>query len=272
MSASPVRIAIVGAAGRMGQRLQQEALADRDRFSLVHAITAPDDPQLGRALFEGAPALAPALAEALANTPVDVVIDFSAPAATVDTARAAADAGCALLTGTTGLSHEQLDDLARTARSIAFLQAANTSLGVNLLAELVEVAARTLGEAWDCEIVELHHRHKVDSPSGTALALGAAVARGREVELGDILRTARAGHTPRVAGELGAFGVRGGDVAGEHTVYFFGPQERLELVHRATDRGIFVRGALHAAAWLAGRPAGRYTMRDVLFAGAPPTP
>ncbi|MBU2032662.1 MAG: 4-hydroxy-tetrahydrodipicolinate reductase, partial [Alphaproteobacteria bacterium] len=170
-----------------------------------------------------------------------------------------------LVIGTTGLEerhHRAIDD---TARAVPILQTGNTSLGITLLSHLVQEAAARLGEDWDIEIVEMHHRHKVDAPSGTALLLGEAAARGRGVELADKRESGRDGHTgERVQGAIGFAALRGGTVAGEHSVIMAGAQERLTFAHSAEDRSIFARGAARAAEWLIGRNPGRYTMRDVL--------
>ena len=195
----------------------------------------------------------------------DVFVDFSAPEALGNHVQAALDAAKPIVIGTTGLTedHQRLIDEASTR--IAVLQAANTSLGVNLLAHLVRETAARLGEEWDIEIVEMHHRHKVDAPSGTALLLGRAAAEGRGVELGAVSDRGRDGITgPRAPGHIGFAALRGGSVAGDHQVIFATEGERIELGHRAESREIFARGALQAALWLKDRPAGRYRMTDVL--------
>ena len=195
----------------------------------------------------------------------DVFVDFSAPEALGNHVQAALDAAKPIVIGTTGLTedHQRLIDEASTR--IAVLQAANTSLGVNLLAHLVRETAARLGEEWDIEIVEMHHRHKADAPSGTALLLGRAAAEGRDVELGAVSDRGRDGITgPRAPGHIGFAALRGGSVAGDHQVIFATEGERIELGHRAESREIFARGALQAALWLKDRPAGRYRMTDVL--------
>jgi 4-hydroxy-tetrahydrodipicolinate reductase len=197
----------------------------------------------------------------------DVVVDFSAPELLRRVLDMHADtlAGKALVVGTTGLGDDVGGLLARQAERSAVLQAANFSVGVNLLVALAERAAQVLGDDYDVEIVEAHHRRKVDAPSGTALALGEAVARGRGVRLGDVRvdgRSGRPGERPR--GEIGFHSLRGGDVVGEHRVMLIGDRERIELAHLAQDRALFAEGALRAARWIAGRPAGTYTMMDVL--------
>jgi 4-hydroxy-tetrahydrodipicolinate reductase len=193
----------------------------------------------------------------------DVLIDFSAPEALEASLERALSSGVPLLVGTTGLDDLAGRRIAKAAEEIAILRAANTSLGVALLSDLVERAARALGASWDIEILEMHHRNKADAPSGTALALGQAAARGR----GGAAREERARDGTGLKREEGAIGyasLRGGTVPGEHDVIFAGPEERLILSHRAENRMIFARGALAAARFLAGRPAGLYSMRDVI--------
>jgi 4-hydroxy-tetrahydrodipicolinate reductase len=193
----------------------------------------------------------------------DVLIDFSAPEALGDCLAEAVNHGIPLLIGTTGLDESADEKIAQAARRIAILRAANTSLGVAVLTDLVERAARALGPDWDIEILEMHHRHKADAPSGTALALGqaAAAARGKPMRS----ESGRDGtRLKRKEGAIGFASLRGGTVAGDHDVFFAGPEERLVLSHRAENRMIFARGALAAARFLAGKPAGLYSMRDVI--------
>lgn len=195
----------------------------------------------------------------------DVFVDFSAPAALPGHLAQARRAGKPILIGTTGLDpdHHRLIDEA--AAEIPLIYAANTSLGVNLLAHLVRETAARLGEDWDLEIVEMHHRMKADAPSGTALMLGKAAAEGRGVALDEVAERGRDGITgPREPGRIGFAALRGGSVAGEHLAIFAAEGERLELGHRAESRAIFARGAVAAALWLIGKPAGRYSMADVL--------
>ncbi len=195
----------------------------------------------------------------------DVLVDFSAPGALEFNLDAAIHAGVPMVVGTTGLEerHHWLVDAA--AVSIPVLQTGNTSLGVTLLAHLVREAAQRLGEDWDIEIVETHHRMKVDAPSGTALLLGEAAARGRGVDLQDEAVRGRDGITgARVAGTIGFASLRGGTVAGDHSVHFLADNERLTLSHLAENRGIFARGAIRAADWIVGKAPGRYSMREVL--------
>lgn len=195
----------------------------------------------------------------------DVLIDFSAVDAVDAHLAAARSARTPLLIGTTGLSADQQAAIDAAAAEIAVLQTGNTSLGVTLLATLVEQAAARLGEGWDVEIVEMHHRHKADAPSGTALLLGEAAAAGRGAALSHLRVATREGHTgARTPGTIGFASLRGGSVTGDHRVILAGEGERIELAHVAEDRGLFARGAVKAALWLAAQPPGRYAMRDVL--------
>jgi 4-hydroxy-tetrahydrodipicolinate reductase len=195
----------------------------------------------------------------------DVLIDFSTPDALAANLSAAEGAGAAIVIGTTGLDQGHQAAIDKAAERIAVLQAANMSLGINLLAHLVRDAAARLGPDWDIEIVEMHHRHKVDAPSGTALLLGRAAAEGRGVDLDAVSDRGRDGIGPaRDSGHIGFAALRGGSVAGDHQVIFAGDGERIELGHRAESRDIFALGAVRAALWLAGKPAGRYGIADVL--------
>jgi 4-hydroxy-tetrahydrodipicolinate reductase len=195
----------------------------------------------------------------------DVFVDFTVPEAVEKHLAAAVSDGKPILVGTTGLTTDHQRMIDDAARKVAVLQAANTSLGVNLLSHLVRETAQRLGEDWDIEIVEMHHRMKTDAPSGTALMLGAAAADGRGVSLDEAAERGRDGITSaREPGRIGFAALRGGSVAGDHQVIFAAEGERLELGHRAESRAIFARGAVEAALWLAGKPAGRYTMADVL--------
>lgn len=238
------RVGIIGSAGRMGQ-----ALAD--------AIIAAGHEHAG-GIDQGGDPMALAAAS-------DVLVDFSAPAALEFNLDAAIHAGIPIVVGTTGLTerHHWLIDAA--AVSVPVLQTGNTSLGVTLLAHLVREAAARLGEDWDIEIVETHHRMKVDAPSGTALLLGEAAAAGRGVRLDEERVAGRDGVTgARKAGTIGFAALRGGTVAGDHTVHFLANNERLSLSHLAENRAIFARGAVRAALWLIGKEPGRYSMPEVL--------
>jgi 4-hydroxy-tetrahydrodipicolinate reductase len=194
----------------------------------------------------------------------DVAIDFSSASATAANVEACAAARKPVVIGTTGLTSDALRAIEKAALATAVLVAPNTSLGVTLLIELVKAAAKSLPADFDIEISEAHHRLKRDAPSGTALALGRAAAEGRSQEFDEVAVKARTGESPRQQGEIGFAVTRAGDIVGDHTVLFAGAGEQLVLGHRATDRAIFARGALEAAAWLAGRPPGRYAMRDVV--------
>jgi 4-hydroxy-tetrahydrodipicolinate reductase len=229
--------------------------------------------RMGQAIADAAPGLGAQLAggadagddPADIARKADVLVDFSTPAALESHLAAARAARTPIMIGTTGLGpqHHRLIDEA--AREIAVLQTGNTSLGVGLLARLVREAAARLGADWDIEIVEMHHRNKVDAPSGTAQMLGKAAAAGLGTTLGEAGVTDRAGLTgPRADGTIGMASLRGGSVVGDHSVIFAGQGERIELIHRADDRAIFARGAVQAALWLAGQPHGRYAMDQVL--------
>lgn len=249
-------IGIFGAAGRMGRAIAQAAAeagltvaggTDRDGSGeLAPGVAITSDPL--------------ALAQA-----ADVLIDFSVPAALSANLDACIAANKPILIGTTGLESEHHALIDQAAAHIPVLQTGNTSLGVNLLAALVEKAAASLGDDWDIEIVEMHHRHKVDAPSGTALLLGEAAAKGRGIALADHSERGRDGITgARAKGAIGFAALRGGSVAGDHQVILATEGERIELGHRAENRSIFARGAIKGASWLAGQPVGRYDMKGVL--------
>jgi 4-hydroxy-tetrahydrodipicolinate reductase len=238
------RIGIIGSEGRMGH-------------ALARAIAAAGHEVAGGVDKGGDVAL-------LADHS-DVLADFSAPFALDANLHAAIGAGIPILVGTTGLEEAHHAAIDAAARAIPVLQTGNTSLGVTLLAHLVGDAASRLGPEWDIEVLEMHHRMKVDAPSGTAQLLGQAAAEGRGIELGDRAERGRDGHTgARETGAIGFASLRGGTVAGEHTVIFAGEHERLTLSHSAEDRIIFAHGAVRGAAWLIGQPAGRYSMSQVL--------
>jgi len=262
------KLVIVGVAGRMGQALIRESRL-ASGIEVVGALDSLRSGRIGEDVGEiaGLPPLGLSvsadLAAALKAAP-DVVIDFSHASGVPTTLAACVEHGVPLFVGTTGFGPEMSSAFGAAASRIPLIVAANTSLGVTLLVELVRSAAAHLPADFDIEIVEAHHRLKKDAPSGTALALGAAAAGGRGVELQDVAAWARHGEAPRAAGEIGFAVVRGGDVVGEHRVIFAGTGEQLILEHRATDRAIFARGALAGAVWLAGRAPGRYTMRDVV--------
>ena len=236
-----MRLAVVGASGRMGRAVVR--LAHAEGVEIVCAVGSTD---IGRDVGElaGVGAFGTCVVDGLAaieHARADVVVDFSAPGATLALAPIAAAAGSALVSGTTGLGDDARAALDRAASQVPVLWEPNMSLGVHVLTELVSRAASALAD-WDAEIVETHHRAKVDAPSGTALRLAEALGRAN----------------------VGVHALRGGDVVGDHTVHLLGGGERLELTHRATNRDVFAHGALRAARWLVGRPPGRYSLRDVL--------
>jgi 4-hydroxy-tetrahydrodipicolinate reductase len=261
-------IGVVGAGGRMGQMLVAE-IAAAEGCRVAGATERAGSKALGRDAGElaGVGALGVAVgpdADALFAA-ADAVIDFTAPAASIAHAALAAKHKKIHIVGTTGLDAAQEKALAAAARDTAIVWAPNMSLGVNLAFALTEQVARALGPDWDIEIVEMHHKHKVDAPSGTALGLGRAAAAGRGVKLDEVSQRVRDGVTgPRRKGDIGFATLRGGDVVGEHSVVFAGEGERLEIVHKATSRRIFARGAVRAALWARGKPPGLYSMRDVL--------
>jgi 4-hydroxy-tetrahydrodipicolinate reductase len=265
---SDCRIGVVGAAGRMGRVLLRLA-ATTPGYSLAAGSERPGAAELGRDLgsLAGIEALGLTLgdqAEAVFAAS-DAVLDFTTPSATLAHAALAAAAAKAHVIGTTGIDAAGEAKLAEAARHAPIVYAGNMSLGVNLLAEMVTQVARALDPAWDIEIVEMHHRHKVDAPSGTALLLGRAAASGRKVALDETADRGRDGITgARKPGAIGFVALRGGDVVGEHSVIFATEGERVELTHKATSREIFARGALRAARWAAGRKPGLYAMKDVL--------
>ena len=258
---APRRVLVSGALGRMGERVRA-ALEDEPSLVLGAALEAPDSPRLGDTLERGVCLGADAEAALAA---ADVLIDFTVPAASLALLRRAAERGVAAGVGTTGFDEAGRAELAQLARKIPLLHAPNFSVAVNVLAHLVGEATRLLGPGFDAEIVEIHHGAKRDAPSGTALRLAEAVAAARGERLAERGVFARHGETgARAPGAIGVQALRGGDNPGEHTVYFFGTGERLELTHRAATRDHFARGAVRAAAWLVGRAPGRYDMREVL--------
>jgi 4-hydroxy-tetrahydrodipicolinate reductase len=259
----PVRLAINGASGRMGRALL--SLLDEDtRFELVHAVVAPGSAHDGQPVFAGDVGSL-RYAHDWSHAPVlDVVIDFSSPAALTLALGHCMAHGAALVSGTTGIDPALETRLADAGKRIAILRAANFSLGVAVLTRLLREAAAALPE-WDLEIVEAHHGRKQDAPSGTALALGHAAATARHTTLEAAAVYSREGQTgERIDGSIGFAVVRGGDIVGEHSAMLIGQGERLELAHRATDRLIFARGALHSAHWLAGRAPGHWQLDDVI--------
>lgn len=255
-----IKIGVLGAGGRMGQAIIAEIQAAPDCW-LAGGVERPGHPMCGTVIGDGL--IVCANAAPVAHK-ADVLIDFTTPDALTEHLRAAMDGKTAILVGTTGLSAHHHAEIDETARHVPVLQAANTSLGITLLAALVEQAARALDTGWDIEIAELHHRHKVDSPSGTALFLGEAAARGRGAPLETLrLPPHEASAGPRRAGGIGFATLRGGSAAGDHRVLFASEGERIELAHLAEGRDIFARGAVRAARWLSGKPPGRYRMAQL---------
>lgn len=262
------RIGVAGCGGRMGQMLVRE-IAQTQGCALAGGSEAPGSPNVGKDV--GALAgLAPAGVVATDDpgalfASADAVIDFTVPQASVAHARLAAAHGKVLVIGTTGFDAAGDSAVAAAAERAAIVRSPNMSLVVNLLFALTEQVAARLGPEFDIEIFEIHHRHKVDAPSGTALALGEAAARGRKVKLADVAQRGRDGHTgARPPGAIGFGVLRGGAEVGEHSVMFCGPAERLELTHKAASRQIYASGAVRAALWARGKPPGLYGMRDVL--------
>jgi 4-hydroxy-tetrahydrodipicolinate reductase len=267
-STGAIRVGIAGCAGRMGQML------------LKLLITAPGVLVVGGTERKGSHVLGRDLGALTGGEPLgiiigdnaeplfehaDVVVDFTSPSATAQHAALAAKAGCAHVIGTTGLDNDQLAAITRAAQRVPIVVASNMSLGINLLEQVIQEMARILDTDWDIEVVEMHHRHKVDAPSGTALSLGEAAARGRGMQLRRIAKRGRDGQTgPRVKGEIGFSAVRGGDVVGDHWVIFAADGERIEVTHKASNREIFARGAVKAVLWAAGKRPGLYSMKDVL--------
>lgn len=262
------RIGVIGCAGRVGRMLIADIVA-AEGCTLAGGVTRPGSAALGQDLGDmagiGRQGIAAADDAERLLRGSDVAIEFTTPTATAEHAALAARLGKPVVIGTTGLHGPEEAALREAARQVPIVWAANTSLGINLLMGLVEQVAARLGPDWDLEIMEMHHRHKVDAPSGTALALGRAAAAARGVGFDEAAQRGRDGITgPRRAGAIGFAALRGGDNIGEHHVLFAGLGEQLELTHRATNRGIYSKGAVRAAQWLVGKPPGLYGMKEVL--------
>jgi 4-hydroxy-tetrahydrodipicolinate reductase len=263
-------IIICGAAGRMGLAILRCAAEEPAYFRIVGGVEHPDSPAAGRTAGEliGKPDLrAPIVSDPAAlDVPKGaVVIEFSSPAATVARFAWSVARGCASVIGTTGLDTIQRTEIAEAARKVPIVSAPNMSVGVNTLFKIAAEVTRILGEGYDVEIAEIHHRFKKDAPSGTARRLGEIIADARHQAYDDVVIGGRSGMPgERPAREIAIHALRGGDVVGEHTVTFAGLGERIELTHRAHSRDTFVRGALRAASWVAGREPGLYDMQDVL--------
>jgi 4-hydroxy-tetrahydrodipicolinate reductase len=259
-------LAIFGVTGRMGQSVIR-AMRETPAFTLSGAIASTASVRLGQdAVADGPPAGVLITADSrLGLRGAAVAVDFSSGAGVTEHAQACAAAGVPVLIGATGFDAAGRAILEQAAKNIALLIAPNTSVGAGVMTELVALAASRLGPTYDVEIFEAHHRLKRDAPSGTALALGEAVARARAIPLSEIATYDRsAPNAPRTPGSIGFSSLRAGDIVGDHTVTFAAAGERVEITHRATDRMTFARGALRGAEWLVGRPAGLYGMRDVL--------
>jgi 4-hydroxy-tetrahydrodipicolinate reductase len=264
-----IRVCVAGVGGKMGSRILNALRADDD-FTITGAFEKPESPQIGldAGLLSGAGPLevpiAPSIEQALGRG-ADVVIDFTAPAASLHHARACAERGVGLVVGTTGFSAQAKAELAGHAQRIPILMAPNMSVGVNVLFRLVADAARALGPAYEVEILEMHHRAKKDAPSGTALRLAEVAADALGLDAGAACVYQRHGEVgARKPGSIGVQALRGGDVVGDHTVFFLADGERLELTHRSSSRDNFARGAVRAARFLAGKKPGLYDMQDVL--------
>lgn len=267
MTQSP-GLVITGASGRMGQMLSR-LITDSDKARLVGAVERTGHPWIGQDL--GTAMGGTRLGVTVTDDPLEAfaqaqgVIDFTAPAATLEFSKLAAQARLVHVIGTTGFTQQELDALEPSARHAVIVRAGNMSLGINLLVQLTQKVAAALGEDFDIEVIEAHHNQKVDAPSGTALMLGEAAAEGRGVSLDDVSDRGRDGITgARETGRIGFSAIRGGDIVGEHDVVFAGQGERIVLRHLASDRALFARGALRAALWGQGKDPGHYNMIDVL--------
>ena len=261
-----INIGIAGAAGRMGRTLI-EACARADGLNLTAAVERSGNATIGTDAGElaGVGKLGVNIHAGLSGTDFDVLIDFTSPAATLANIEYCRQHGKKMVIGTTGLNDAGKQSIAAAARNIAIVFAPNMSVGVNLCFKLLDIAARVLGDEMDVEIIEAHHRHKVDAPSGTALRMGEVVAGALGRDLGETAIYGRQGVTgERPSRTIGFATVRGGDIVGDHTVMFAGEGERVEITHKASSRMTFARGALRAALWLEGRKKGLYDMQDVL--------
>ncbi|UZE49492.1 4-hydroxy-tetrahydrodipicolinate reductase [Rhodopseudomonas sp. P2A-2r] len=268
---SPMRLIVAGAGGRMGRALIR-AISDTEGAVVVGALEAPTSELLGKdaGVLAGLPASGVKLSADLwtMSKDADGILDFTVPAATIANVAIAAERGIVHVIGTTGLSASDNAVIKSVTSQAIVVQSFNMSLGVNLLAALVKRVAQSLGEGFDIEIVEMHHRAKIDAPSGTALMLGEAAAQGRGIVLADHSARGRDGITgARTAGDIGFASLRGGTVSGDHSVIFAGPYERIELTHKSEDRMLFAHGALKAALWAHGKKPGLYSMADVLGLG-----
>ena len=257
------KIAVAGAMGRMGSRIAALS-TEYENIELAGALERKGHPEAGREVYPSVK-LTDDVLEALAQA--DVLIDFTQPDSTLSNLRACAEAGKAMVIGTTGFAAAQMEEVKRLAAWLPLVMAANMSMGINLLLKVVSMIAKSLGDDYDVEIIEAHHRFKKDSPSGTALKLAQAAAAGLNRDLDDVAVYARHGMTgERTSREIGIQAIRAGDIVGEHTVLFGGLGERIEVTHKASSRDTFARGAIRAALWLQGKnkKPGLYDMQDVL--------
>jgi len=265
---TPVKLAVNGAAGRMGRQLLA-AIAEHQDGYLTGAADAPGQPTIGidTSVLGGGEATGVLVTDDLSVLlgSSQVIVDFTAPAVSLGVLEAVADSEVAVVVGTTGFNPEQLKQLEAYALKTPIMFAPNYSVGVTVALDLLDKAARALGDDYDVEVIEAHHRHKVDAPSGTALKMGDVVAKALGRDLNECAVYGREGITgSRDTQTIGFETIRAGDIIGEHTVLFAGNGERIEITHRATDRMTFARGAIRAAVWLASQPPGLYDMRDVL--------
>jgi 4-hydroxy-tetrahydrodipicolinate reductase len=261
-----IDVAVAGAGGRMGRAIITACQTETE-LRITHAIERSGSDVIATDVgtLAGVGAIAVPVTDDIGSAPFDVLIEFTNPAATIDHVRYCREQGRAMVIGTTGLDDDDQALINEAARAIPIVYAPNMSVGVNLTLKLLEIAARTLGDSVDIEIVEAHHRHKVDAPSGTALAMGRAVAGslGKDLDQAGVFsRHGQVGARP--SGAIGFSTIRGGDIVGEHTVMFIGEGETVEIAHKASNRTVFASGALRAARWVAGRAPGLYDMQDVL--------
>ena len=259
----PVKIVVLGAGGRMGQEIIEAARRDED--VCVHGVVElPGHKIIGQRPSPDLPALEVVSDLRAALVGADVLVDFTRPESTLGALEVAVDAGVAAVVGTTGLSSDQRYQLAEFAEEIPLVFSPNMSVGINVMMWLLRIATEALGEDYDVEVFEMHHRHKKDAPSGTALRLAEVLCEARGLDVKQTLSYGRKGDAQRTDAEIGMQVLRGGDVAGEHTVYFLGEGERLEVTHRASSRHVFAQGALRAAKWVKERRPGLYSMDEVL--------
>lgn len=263
-----IRVGVIGAAGRMGRTLI-EALAQHEGLTLAGATERPESSLIGADAGElaGLGKLGVAIVGSVKDivADIDVLIDFSSPSATLDHLKACKSSGTAIVIGTTGFTVEQESQISAAAQHIPVCKASNFSTGVNLCFKLLDMAARVLGDDVDIEVIEAHHRHKVDAPSGTALSMGGVVANALGRDLAEVAVYGREGQTgARDRDTIGFATVRAGDIVGDHTVLFAAEGERVEITHKASSRMSFARGALRAAQWVVSKPASLYDMQDVL--------